>query len=601
MSFRRKFLLLLALSIVLAVGTVASAVFWIARRSLERVDNERATALSAQVEREFARRGDEITRKVEAIANSDQTLRMAVSLSRPGADPAVYVNAAAAVAEEQQLDFLEFVSADGKIISSAHWPARFGYSDPELSTPDVSKPFLNQEELPEGLALGMFAQRAVAVGDRPLRVIGGQRIDRDFLRTLVMPAGMRVLLYQNGGPEFSPAALVDADGPVAGADRVAALVQQAQRGADATTVVDWSSDAAHSETFRAVRLTGGQNQLLGLLLVGSSRRPLVELARHIGTVALLVTGSGILLAILLSGWAAARIARPVEQLAGAARQVAAGNWETQVAVTSSDELGELAQAFNQMTAELLAQRDRLVQSERVAAWRELARRLAHELKNPLFPLQITVENVVRARELSPQQFDEVFREATSTLLGEIANLKTIIGRFSDFSKMPKPELRPVAVNELVQGVARLFEAQLGNGTRRIECKVELDPEAASFNLDAELMHSALSNLVLNAMDAMPAGGTLTLRTQRRDRTLRLEISDTGAGMAPEERERLFTPYYTTKRHGTGLGLAIVQSVVSDHGGKVSVVSSPGGGTTFRIELPAGAVAMGVSAAAKSGS
>ena len=117
-----------------------------------------------------------------------------------------------------------------------------------------------------------------------------------------------------------------------------------------------------------------------------------------------------------------------------------------------DEIGVLARSFNHMTGQLVSQRERLVQTERVAAWRELARRLAHELKNPLFPLQLTVENLVRARELPAAEFDEVFRESTATLGMEIANLKTIIGRFSDFSKMPKPQLERIDARDAVERV-----------------------------------------------------------------------------------------------------------------------------------------------------
>ena len=112
-----------------------------------------------------------------------------------------------------------------------------------------------------------------------------------------------------------------------------------------------------------------------------------------------------------------------------------------------------------MTQQLTEQRERLVQAERVAAWRELARRLAHELKNPLFPLQTTVENLQRAKEHNPEQFDEVFRESTGILLSEIENLKNIVGRFSDFAKMPQPELAPVNLNDVVRSVVKLFEAQ----------------------------------------------------------------------------------------------------------------------------------------------
>jgi nitrogen fixation/metabolism regulation signal transduction histidine kinase len=292
------------------------------------------------------------------------------------------------------------------------------------------------------------------------------------------------------------------------------------------------------------------------------------------------------LAILLSSWAAARVTRPVEELAEAARDVAAGNWDTRVEVHGSDEVAQLAESFNRMMAELAAQKERLVQTERVAAWRELARRLAHELKNPLFPLQLTVENLMRARSQSSEQFDEVFRESSDTLLAEIANLKTIIGRFSEFSKMPHPQLQPVQVNEILRGVVKLFQAQLqAPGRAPIACKMDLDENLGTIAADPELLHRAFSNLVLNAMDAMPNGGALTLASRRGEGKVIIEISDTGSGLTPEECERIFTPYYTSKQHGTGLGLAIVQSVVSDHGGRISVRSEPGRGTTFVIELP----------------
>jgi nitrogen fixation/metabolism regulation signal transduction histidine kinase len=274
-------------------------------------------------------------------------------------------------------------------------------------------------------------------------------------------------------------------------------------------------------------------------------------------------------------------------MAAASRQVAAGNWNVHVEAKSQDELGQLASAFNQMTQHLVEQRDRLMQAERVAAWRELARRLAHELKNPLFPLQITVENLLRAREGDAAQFEEVFHESATTLLAELGTLRTIIGRFSDFAKMPAPQLQSVNVNDVVRGSLRLFEAQFtAPGKSPIATKIDLDDKLGPIQADPDLLHRAVQNLILNALDAMPVGGTLALRTRQTADGIRLEISDTGKGLTPEECERLFTPYYTTKQHGTGLGLAIVQSVVSDHGGKISVESEPERGTSFLIDLPA---------------
>ncbi|MBO0912403.1 MAG: sensor histidine kinase, partial [Acidobacteria bacterium] len=226
---------------------------------------------------------------------------------------------------------------------------------------------------------------------------------------------------------------------------------------------------------------------------------------------------------------------------------------------------------------------RLVRAERVAAWRDLARRLAHELKNPLFPLQLTVENLIRAREHSRDEFDETFRESAATLLSEISNLKTIVARFSDFSKMPQPQFRPVDVKELLDEVAKFYRPQLA--AANIGLRVEV-PAPAAIAADPDLLHRALSNLVLNAIEAMPHGGTLSLSAGAVDDGVQIEVADSGKGLTPEESAQLFTPYYTTKTQGTGLGLAIVQSIVSDHRGRIQARSGPGRGTAFIIELPA---------------
>jgi signal transduction histidine kinase len=139
---------------------------------------------------------------------------------------------------------------------------------------------------------------------------------------------------------------------------------------------------------------------------------------------------------------------------------------------------------------------------------------------------------------------------------------------------------------VIRGVVELFQAQLeAPGRAKIGCELQLDPHLGLVNADAELLHLAISNLVLNAIDAMPQGGTLTMRTRDGNGKAMIEVADTGWGLTPEECERIFTPYYTSKQHGTGLGLAIVQSVVSDHGGSIRVQSEPGHGTTFVIELP----------------
>jgi two-component system nitrogen regulation sensor histidine kinase NtrY len=598
MTFRRKLLAVFALTVFLSVAAVALLVLGVTRNAFEKTEDQRTAALVAEFQRAFTRRGEDVARRVEAIAVSDPVSRMATALNGTSADSAGYFELARQMAESHQLDFLEFLDAHGAIISSAQWPAKFGYPDTafgSLSASSEQSAFLKREELQDSTALGLFAVRETRISEHPVYVIGGQRLDKNFLSALDLPADMRVLLYQNRSDHFSADSLLDPSGagnvpdPARPVNKFAGLIEAVrQYNQEMSGVVKWSADQADDEVFHAIPLPGAgkDHPLLGILLVGNSRRSYVELKRRIGASAMLVGGGGIILAILLSSWVAARVTRPVEQLARAAQDVAAGNWDTRVEIPGDDEVAQLAESFNRMTAELLAQKERLVQTERVAAWRELARRLAHELKNPLFPLQLTVENLARARMQSPEQFDEVFRESSSTLLAEISNLKAIIGRFSEFSKMPHPQLQAVQMNEILRGVVKLHQAQLqAPGRAPITCKLELDESLGTIAADPDLLHRALSNLVLNAMDAMPNGGTLTLRTRRDDGKIIIEVADTGSGLTPEECERIFTPYYTSKQHGTGLGLAIVQSVVSDHGGRISVQSEPGRGTTFVIELP----------------
>jgi len=587
MTFGARLLVLVALTVTVSVATVTWVVSTGARRAFESLDDQRTDALISQFRREFASRGDEVVRRVEGIARSEAALRIAIELSRPGPDYSQFVNEAASLAQAHGLDFLELVSHDGAIVSSAHWPARYGYkADWVLEQADWNEAFLRSEELPNETALALMTVRTVSAGEKKLHIAGGKRLGQEFLNSLVLPAGMRALLYHNKQPGFDEKSLTGASGPVPEAGKLAPLIERVlSKGGESTETVDAREGP---ETVQAIPLAGREAKLLGVLLVGSSRRELASLVRRIRTAGMVAGGIGILLGVLLSYWVTARVTRPVALLAQGAQKVAAGDWSARVDVRSRDEIGELARAFNGMTQQLLEQRDRLVQAERVAAWRELARRLAHELKNPLFPIQITIENMQRAREKAPEQFDEVFRESTATLLEELANLKAIVGRFSDFAKMPPPQFETVDLNETLRRAVRLFEAQLNApGRPPITPEVLCDDNVGSVRADPEQLHGALRNLMLNAIDAMPAGGTLTLRTRRQNGAVLLEISDTGEGLTPEERERLFTPYYTTKQNGTGLGLAIVQSVVSDHGGRISVESERGRGTTFRIELPTG--------------
>jgi len=591
LSLRQKLLLLFSLTVAAAVAAVAWTVLVRIRDVFERRDQDETALFVSQFQREFQHRSTDVAASIDRIAAQERVRNMAFELVQSG-DGSPFLNEARTLAQDARLDFLEIVGPDGSIVSSAQWPARFGYPEPAANN-SAQAPFLKREELSDGsAALGLFAVRVVRGAEPAVKLVGGVRMDRAFLADLPVAKGMQVGLYSEAGGSgtdegqgFDPKRLICADGSVPNAEKYSALIEQARKsGHEASGILYLTPSREDSVAATAIPLHNSAGSVLAVLTVAISRSGLVAEQQQIRATAYGVAAGGILLAILFSLWIAARVSRPVEELARAAEEVANGSWDARVPVRGNDEVGVLARSFNHMTEELENQRDRLVQSERVAAWRELARRLAHELKNPLFPLQLTVENLARARQLPPAEFDEVFNESTQTLSMEIGNLKKIIGRFSDFSKMPKPELEKIDARDVVSRVRNLYAAADVDGPR-IEVATKLEDAPMPLMADPELLHRALSNLVLNAKDAMPEGGTVTIQAGNRERNVEICVSDTGQGMTPEECERLFTPYYTTKQHGTGLGLAIVQSVVTDHAGTIAVESREGRGATFVITLP----------------
>jgi two-component system nitrogen regulation sensor histidine kinase NtrY len=596
MSLRQKLLLLFSLTVAASVAAVTWTVLVRIRKVFEERDQQETALFVSQFQREFQHHSDEVAAAVDRLASSEQARTLAFQIAQSG-DASPYLTTAQSMAQSAQLDFLEIVGADGSVISSAQWPARFGYPEPGVRDAGQA-PFLKREDLPDGsTAIGLFAVRAIA-GTPGLHLIGGERLDQGLLADLPVAPGMTVGLYSGPGsggetsqansaaPAFDAGRLVTSAGPLPGAPAYKELIDAALATGIQTSGIVYTTARRHdSVNATVIPLKSQTGAVLAALTVAISRTGMIEAQQHIREIAYGIAGAGILLAVIFSLWIAARVSRPVEELARAAEEVAGGNWDVSVPEHGRGEVSVLARSFNHMTRELVGQRERLVQSERVAAWRELARRLAHELKNPLFPLQLTVENLVRAKGLPAADFDEVFSESTATLGAEIANLKTIIARFSDFSKMPRPELQRIDARDVISRVHALYSSAATAEGAKLACKMEIENAPMPLEADPELLHRALSNLVLNAMDAMPDGGTVTLGAHTSGANIEFRVSDTGAGLTREECERLFTPYYTTRQHGTGLGLAIVQSVVSDHHGTIAVESREGAGSTFIITLP----------------
>ena len=326
---------------------------------------------------------------------------------------------------------------------------------------------------------------------------------------------------------------------------------------------------------------GGEDAILTVPLANQQReieREIDELDRgvHLGALFFILVGAAIGLSM------AERIADPVRRLTRATRRIARGDFDERIAVRSADELRRLVDAFNSMAAELKAQRDQLERTHRLEAWAEMARQVAHEIKNPLTPIQLSAEHLRRVHADRGEPLGPVLDSCVTAILGQVRLLRQISSEFSSFAASPTARLAAVDLPELVNEVVEPYRTGLAG-------RIDIHNHAASplprVFVDRTLIARALSNIVENALHAMPGKGSLTLTAEVDAQAVLLRIRDTGVGMDDDALARVFEPYFSTKATGTGLGLPIARRNVELSGGEIQVESEKGRGTLVTLRLP----------------
>jgi signal transduction histidine kinase len=278
---------------------------------------------------------------------------------------------------------------------------------------------------------------------------------------------------------------------------------------------------------------------------------------------------------------AARVASPILTLIQATERVAKGKLHTSIRVSREDEIGELMHAFNAMTSELEKSRQLVAQTEREVAWKEMARQVAHEIKNPLTPMKLSVQHVEHAHEAKDPNFNSIFRRVMKTLGEQIDVLTRIATEFARFGEMPRRKYAFVPVRKVAERAVALFDAD----RNRIRFVIDLSKDLPPVHVDEEEFRRALVNLIRNAIQAIEGWGVVVIRAMQQGEMVHIELLDTGGGMNDETLAKAFDPNFSTKTSGMGLGLAIVKKTINDMGGIISVESTLGHGTKFTIELP----------------
>jgi signal transduction histidine kinase len=281
---------------------------------------------------------------------------------------------------------------------------------------------------------------------------------------------------------------------------------------------------------------------------------------------------------------AERIADPVNRLMRATRRIARGDLDARVLATSSDELRRLVEAFNGMAEDLRRQRAELERTNRLAAWADMARQVAHDIKNPLTPIQLNAEHLLRVHADRKRPLGPLVEECVANILGQVRLLRQIASEFSSFASSPVPQPVPVELGTLIRDIVQPYTAGLAG---RVTFAVVMPEGLPQAYVDPVLIGRALTNVIENALHAMPAGGTVTVTVEPSPTgpEVAVRVADSGVGMDAAALERIFEPYFSTKASGTGLGLTIAKRNVEVNGGTIVVSSTRGVGTVVTLTLP----------------
>jgi two-component system nitrogen regulation sensor histidine kinase NtrY len=296
---------------------------------------------------------------------------------------------------------------------------------------------------------------------------------------------------------------------------------------------------------------------------------------------ILGTYAGLMVLVVLIGvFFAYRIASPIKKLTDGIRRVSRGDLDLALEVQSRDELGELVAAFNRMTQDLKRIQRELASAERELAWREMAKQVAHEIKNPLTPMKLSIQHLRQAYADRVQDFHLLLDQVSQTIIEQVESLSRIAAEFSRYAKMPERKLEPCQVHDVLLDAVRLFDQE-----KRIQFEVDLAEGEATIRADKEELRRVFINVLRNAVQAITGEGEIRVTTTLVDGQVEIDIADTGRGIPNELKERLFEPNFSTKSEGMGLGLAISKQTIVDLNGQIEIESAMGKGTRVKITLP----------------
>ncbi len=588
MGIRTKLVSSLVFLVVISLATVMYFSLRIVMVQFDKMSEERVSSAIRAISMEVTlEEKDALQKLVQTAKIVELKRKMLVRYEGEQIDYAGLALQLNDLKESTGLDLLEITDKQGVILASGHEPGRVGQmvnEDPlirsslrgKMQSSLVVEPLLSGSNLAIKVSVPI-EQRGEIIGS----MTGGYFINRRFLERFRQLSSAHVILIRPDGAAISSLpGMSDFDDTALKLDPAYAKKALTLRESRFDTIRIGGID------YRAGnKPLIYQGKILGTLIVMVSNQVIDQTFSELRKAFIGLSVIAILLAILISYLIALRITRPIESLVEGAVAIAGGDFDHQIPQTGKDEIAMLINAFNYMTHELQENQKKLITAIRMAEWQEVARRIAHEIKNPLTPIALSIESLQRSYRDKDDNLDEIFNESTQTILEEVRNLQRIVDEFSAFARLPRLRKEWMDLVELMESTVSLYE----NLRENVQIKLIFENEIPQVYADTEQLRRAFSNLIKNAMDAMPEGGDLTVRLQLEHVNEKgfviIEFMDTGIGISEENLKKLFIPYYSTKKKGTGLGLSIVEKIISEHKGTIRAESLEGIGSRFIIRLP----------------
>jgi signal transduction histidine kinase len=570
---RRKLFMLLFTAAVLPILGILIFLHFLTLNQQQELAQRRLSSVVSGVIGFYDRTGIGVLSQVKALTENDDLKRTLLLTDEIG-----FIDQASLIKNTKRhlmllnLDYLTITDPRGEALAQGHDQSVFGFhltDDLIVGEALTGQPIhsLGMRDIKGNETLMVLAASPVWFKDRAIGVVlGGIIIDESYLDDLKALSGAELILLR--------------DGLIKGSTIPGNLNQLP---VDTTANVFSSIELGGIPyKFSAYALRDFSGEKVADLMIGISTYDLVTVFDRVSLMFIIFAGISFLFTFGLAWGFSYRITHPISELAEASSRLATGDFDVEMTTKNRDEIGKLVASFNSMAADLREYREKLINTERMTAFTQMAQKIAHEIKNPLTPIQVSIQDLKNSYEGNDRDFPLILEKSCDTVLEEVSSLARIVKEFSEFARFPSPQPSEENLNELMRSYTELYSGDIESGRLRLD----LGDNYLTVIVDRDHLKRAVHNILKNAFEASGETGMVELKTYGDDGYAVIEVTDSGPGFSPLARKNIFSPYFTTKPDGSGLGLVIVKKIITDHEGLIEIDDAAETGTSVKIKLRA---------------